>query len=201
MSEPQSESVVRYYTRSRRIRQLIGSLPDGTRIPGGPYTIPQVLGGFSVIGLGAATMSIWGAGMNALLRPSLLFVAAYGAMWGLGRLRLGNRSPLALTLGAVAALRSPRSGRYDGRPVALRVRPTHLTHRAVIGGTTRPDEAWATTEGRATTPTVRPPALPPAPLPDRAIGLTAVQALLVAAAAEGSAASEGKDGTECARQP
>ena len=36
---------LKWYTRARKFPQLIGRTPDGTRIPGGPYTYTQVAAG------------------------------------------------------------------------------------------------------------------------------------------------------------
>ena len=42
MAERDEErEVARFYTRSRRFPKFIGRLHDGTKIPGGPYTLTQ----------------------------------------------------------------------------------------------------------------------------------------------------------------
>ena len=41
--EKQQTEVARFYTRSRKFPRLIGRLHDGTKIPGGPYTVTQAI--------------------------------------------------------------------------------------------------------------------------------------------------------------
>ena len=98
MPEPSTAppEVVRWYTRARKFPQLLGHT-DGAKIPGGPYTHTQVIGGAVVLVLGAKTMRWWGhAGFigNVLLLGGATAVVVFG----LGRLpsdcatRSGSRS-------------------------------------------------------------------------------------------------------------
>lgn len=59
MAADEPVEVVKWYTRARRFPQLIGKLPDGRRIWGGPYTYTQVIAGAVLIVVLAKTASIW----------------------------------------------------------------------------------------------------------------------------------------------
>lgn len=124
------QQVVRWYTRARRFPQLIGRTPDGTRIPGGPYTITQVTAAGVLMFLGLKTTSLW-ARYGLVGNGLLLAGVVYGLVFLLGKIPLGSRSPLALGAGAWRAISAPSAGRYGGRPVRLR-RPHHVQHRITV---------------------------------------------------------------------
>jgi len=60
--EKQQTEVARFYTRSRKFPRLIGRLHDGTKIPGGPYTVTQAIVAAVVLALGLVTRGLWGTG-------------------------------------------------------------------------------------------------------------------------------------------
>ena len=55
---------MKWYTRARKFPQLIGRTPDGTRIPGGPYTYLQVAAGVGMAAVLAATTGLWARGAS-----------------------------------------------------------------------------------------------------------------------------------------
>jgi len=116
--------VVKWYTRARRFPQLIGRTPDGTKIPGGPYTFTQVLGGAAFLVVAWQTLPVWGA-FGLIGNAMVMLVATWLLIVGLGRIPIGARNPLSLAEGAVRALTAPAAGRVGGREVRIR-RP----HRA-----------------------------------------------------------------------
>lgn len=122
--------VVKYYTRPRKIQHLVGRLPDGTRLPGGPYTLTQVAGAAGVLFVGAKTIDVWGI-FGGLVDIGLLLAAAVAALFLLGRMRTGTRGPVAALMGGYSAIAAPRFGEMNGRAVAPK-RPRHVTHRVVI---------------------------------------------------------------------
>ena len=127
---PAEPEVVRYYTRARKFPHLVGRLPDGTRLPGGPYTLTQIIGAALVLTIGVKTMSIWGV-FGGLVDVGLLLVGSIGALIGLERIRTGARSPVGALLGAYTAAAAPRFGRLNGRTLT-RPRVRRLEHRVVF---------------------------------------------------------------------
>lgn len=193
-TEPAETQIVRWYTRARRFPQLIGRTPDGARLPGGPYTIPQVLAGAGVFVAGSMTRSVWGAW--GTVGDTLFLLAAAGIVGFLvGKVPLGGRNPFTAGLGAISALTAPPRGKVAGRPVRIR-RPHRVTHRTVVqncGETAAPasrtpvELAAPQVEPVAVEPALRtvgsasaqsPSVLPAAAAPTRPV--TGVQALLAA---------------------
>lgn len=125
-----SPEVVKWFTRARRFPQLIGRTPDGARIPGGPYTVTQVVGAGIVLFAGTRTMSLW-ARYGLLSNAMILLSVAFAVVWGLGRIPVGSRNPLSVSTGLLRALSTPPTGRVGGRPVRLR-RPHQVRHRIVV---------------------------------------------------------------------
>lgn len=162
MSETTTVERVRWYTLARKFPQLIGRTPDGARIPGGPYTVPQAVGGMAVLAVGYYSMGIW-ARFGTLGNYATLLVVTAATIVGLGRIPLGARNPVSIAVGAARAAGAPRAGRLRGRAVQIRA-PHQVRSRVVLCRLlTAPD---------ATTPTVAPavhaevPA--PAPAPEAA---------------------------------
>lgn len=108
-----------FFTSARRFKQVLGSLPDGTRIPGGPYTYSQVGVALGVVILGWLTRGLWGtaSGIGDLL---ILVIIGIGSAVLIGRLPQGRRSPLRLAGSMFALLTHPGpGGRWKGRPLKL----------------------------------------------------------------------------------
>lgn len=105
----------KFYTAARNFKQLVGVLPDGTQIPGGPYTITQGLLGAGVLLLGFILRPIFG---GDLLQDSIVIVAlALGTVYISGMLPTTRRNPVKL-VGAVYRLTTHSSrGLYRGRPI------------------------------------------------------------------------------------
>ena len=124
----QQTEVARFYTRSRKFPRLIGRLHDGTKIPGGPYTVTQGIVAAVLLALGLVTRGLWGMGTILVDIPIVLLVA-WGGAWGAGRLPTTRRNVASLVLGAFGAVLSPAAGKYQEQTVKLR--PPHFA-----GGTT-----------------------------------------------------------------
>ncbi|WP_337007254.1 hypothetical protein [Microbacterium sp. LB12] len=124
----QQTEVARFYTRSRKFPRLIGRLHDGTKIPGGPYTVTQGIVAAVLLALGLVTRGLWGMGTILVDIPIVLLVA-WGGAWGAGRLPTTRRNVASLVLGAFGAVFSPAAGKYQEQTVKLR--PPHFA-----GGTT-----------------------------------------------------------------
>jgi hypothetical protein len=116
--------VIRNYKAARRFPQVVGRFPDGKRIPGGPYTVVQVVGFFAVLGLLYLTRSVWmvfGVGANLVVAAAPLLVVVFV----LGRVRPDVRNPVTLAVGLARAATAPRIAKIDGRPVRRR-RPRNV---------------------------------------------------------------------------
>lgn len=120
MEDSQEEVMTgRFFTNARRFKQVLGSLPDGTKIPGGPYTYSQV--GFMVgtAVLAWITSGIWSTGSTI---GDLLIGAglAYGMGLLAGRAPATRRSPMRLIGGAWNIVTHPGpGGRWRGKKLQL----------------------------------------------------------------------------------
>lgn len=112
------EEIARFYTRSRRFPKMIGRMTDGSRIPGGPYTLTQVgFGGVALMGL-LTTRTLWSTGAT-LLDLALTVGVAWGVTWLVGLIPMTRRNLVLAFVGAVAAMFKPHGGRYQDRPIRL----------------------------------------------------------------------------------
>lgn len=177
----QQTEVARFYTRSRKFPRLIGRLHDGTKIPGGPYTVTQGIVAAVLLALGLVTRGLWGTGTILVDIPIVLLVA-WGGAWGAGRLPATRRNVASILLGAFGAVFSPAAGKYQEQTV--RLRPPHFA-----GGTT-------TISGTAATSTTTRPQTTGTPAPVVPTPAIAVVEETPAAAAELVSA-----GTASARTP
>lgn len=173
MATNETVDVGRFYTRSRRFPKLIGRMHDGTRIPGGPYTVPQAVIGVIAFVLANMTRSLWGTGTFLV---DLLIAAGigWGAMWLAGQIPATRRNLLSVIAGIIRIYTRPLEGSYRGATLRLG-RP-----RYVDGGSRVAVES----DQAATTPITR-RAIEPAPVvptmsPPRPVAQpqTAVQRLL-----------------------
>lgn len=181
-SPPSHQEVVRWFTRARKFPQLIGRTPDGTRIPGGPYTPTQAVGGGLVFFIGAKTINSW-AHFGLVMNGALLLAITAAVVWGLGRTPLGHRNPLSILTGYYRAFTAPQHGHLAGRPVSLS-RPRRVRHRVILPVTDLPDivlpppPARVPSAPEADTPVVPEPSSAFPAAGPRKPALTGVQALL-----------------------
>ncbi|MDT0187015.1 hypothetical protein Q9S36_43210 [Microbacterium sp. ARD31] len=133
----EEREVARFYTRSRRFPKFIGRLHDGTKIPGGPYTLTQGVVMAIVLVVALMTQSVWGTGSPIVDIPVAAFVS-WGAAWGAGRIPATRRNLLSIITSGMSAMTRPAAGRYRG--VTMRVRPPHFAG----GGTTIAEPVSAT---------------------------------------------------------
>lgn len=104
----------RSYTRARKHPLVIGKLPGGGRIPGGPYTITQIVTMVGVFVLLLALRDLWaffGLG-NALV----MIVLPWGLAWTMRYARMDGRDPARALLGLITYGTSPPGGKLAGRP-------------------------------------------------------------------------------------
>ena len=133
----EEREVARFYTRSRRFPKFIGRLHDGTKIPGGPYTLTQGVVMAIVLVVALMTQSVWGTGSPIVDIPVAAFVS-WGAAWGAGRIPATRRNLLSIITSGMSAMTRPAAGREPG--VTIPVGPPHFPG----GGTTIAEPVSAT---------------------------------------------------------
>ncbi|WP_435740105.1 hypothetical protein [Clavibacter nebraskensis] len=127
---PSSPRVARFYTSARRIPILIGKMPNGGRILGGPYSILQLVTLGFVFFTGWYTRGLWGPSMSPLLQILTLVMVSGASTLAAGRIPSTKRKLPDLAMDAMAAVTAPFSGSYQGRP--LRLAPPHIAGGAVL---------------------------------------------------------------------
>ncbi|RKE03025.1 hypothetical protein [Streptomyces sp. TLI_171] len=130
MSTAGDEALIgRSYTRARRSPLVIGKLPGAGRLPGGPYTITQIVTMVLTFVALIATKALWayfGPG-NVLF----LIVVPWGLAFALRYARMDGRDPARALLGVFTYASTPRVGRLAGRPVRPR-RPALVDTRITV---------------------------------------------------------------------
>lgn len=194
MPDHENQTVVRYHTAGRRQPMLIGKDASGRRLPGGPYTVYQILAVVIVATTMWQTTAIWAPRMTSLSTLLVIGAATLGAGLLTGRVDFSGRNPLWILLSlltATPALTSTHPGRLRGRPLPGS-KPRQVRTLATTSRTTAPLDHPA--EPPASQPAVLPPAAAPvltlAPAPSRvsvqpselmADRLTPLEAFLAAA--------------------
>jgi hypothetical protein len=170
VSRSAGPEVVRYATRGVRFPRLVGRTLDGTRLPGGPYTVTQVVGAACVLAVGAFLRPLWG-GEHMIFDYALLLGVAAGVGYCLQWLPVGGRSPWDTAVGLKHLLRTPSNGRLNDRAVRW-PRPTWISGPltplliplpAQAVTTCAPDPALRVADGPRSL--AEPPTAPPLPLP------------------------------------
>lgn len=120
MSTPQPDYLVgKFYTSARKFKQLIGQLPDGTMIPGGPYTLTQFVPALIIIVLFGIKIWIFGLGsFTSLLIQSIIVITISAVtVIGLGKLPPTRRSIFHLASTTPALIYSDPNGYWVGKPI------------------------------------------------------------------------------------
>ena len=124
--------VVRFYTRARRIQQVIGATPTGGRIPGGPYPLTAAAGFAVVLLVGWQTMALW-ATDDLLINVLVLGTASIATLFALKKLPAGSKSPMVAATGLLQAMSLPAWGKLAGRPVKIAAaRPPRLQRQSFV---------------------------------------------------------------------
>lgn len=121
--------VVKFY-RTTKYPLMIGRLPDGTKIFGGPYTAAQGIAGAAMIILVLSTWGLWanfGFFGNIIVAATAVVVPVYLA----GMIRTRNRNPATLFLGVLNALGSPNTGKLGDRAFKFR-KPHHVRGNVIL---------------------------------------------------------------------
>ncbi len=153
MSSAVSTEVGRFYTRARKVKKMLGKLHDGSKIPGGPYTLTQgaagVVTGFLVLN----TNGLWTTRMS-IVDIVLGVLAMWGVAWAVGRLPSTNRNPALVLFDASGAVFKSAMGSYRGEALEIRKpgpRPAIHSH-----------PAWTTVPIVAKPDPIRPTSVEPA---------------------------------------
>lgn len=118
----------KFYTKARRIPMLVGKLPSGGRIWGGPYTITQVGAGAVVAFALWKTAPLW-AQLGGFMNIVVAVGVVVGVVWATGKLPSTGRNPIAFVMDAMNLTSSP--GRLAGGQVVL-PKPRLMTHRVMV---------------------------------------------------------------------
>ena len=168
---------LKWYTRARKFPQLIGRTPDGTRIPGGPYTYTQVAAGVVTAVVLAQTTWLWAHG-GLILNATIFIGATVGAVFAAGKLTPGMRNPIVLASGALNLMSS--GYRLDG--TAIRdPKPNTATAAGPVTVFIIPAPPLAKPPTAPVEPVAVPAPIPPAnePRPVPGPALSSVQRLLL----------------------
>lgn len=116
----------KWFTGARKFPQLIGRTPDGGKLPGGPYTITQVV--VAVVGavvLGN-TVGFWARFSfvgNLVVGPGVLIAL----VWAIGKIPFDKRNPAVVGAGWLRA-----AGRLISVPAVVRFARPRLVHGSVL---------------------------------------------------------------------
>lgn len=113
--------VGRFFTSARKFKQLIGVMPDGTSIPGGPYTVTQfvvalVVGAFGFL---FRALGLWGG--NFLVDTFVIAIFAAAAGYGVGKMPVARRSLVHMFTSCLDLFFVDAGGYWRGEPL-----PSHL---------------------------------------------------------------------------
>ncbi|WP_328372930.1 conjugal transfer protein (plasmid) [Streptomyces sp. NBC_00445] len=115
MSADEERLVGHSYTRARKHPLVIGKLPGAGRLPGGPYTITQVVTMVATFLLLVVTRRLWahfGGAVDALIMVAF----PWGLAWVLRYARLDGRDPARALRSLLIYVGTPADGRLSGSP-------------------------------------------------------------------------------------
>ncbi|MCX4682314.1 conjugal transfer protein [Streptomyces sp. NBC_01433] len=114
MSASEEDLVGHSYTRARRHPLVIGKLPGAGRLPGGPYTITQIVTMVVVFGGLALTQTLWAHfGLANIL---IMIALPWGLAWVLRYARIDGRDPARALRSLLIYASAPAGGRLAGHP-------------------------------------------------------------------------------------
>ncbi|MBV9022734.1 MAG: hypothetical protein JO362_02735 [Streptomycetaceae bacterium] len=120
MSADEEQLIGHSYTRARKHPLVIGKLPGAGRLPGGPYTITQVVTMVVVFLLLVITRQLWAH--FGVLDVLVMVAVPWGLAWVLRYARLDGRDPARALRSLLLYASSPVDSRLSGRPQGVRSR-------------------------------------------------------------------------------
>ena len=186
MDKNLAPETARFFTAARKFPKMLGKLPDGTRIWGGPYTLLQGIVLILAAAVALLTKPMWSFGSFIIDIPVAAAVAIGLGLLS-GRIPTQNRNVLTVGMSAMHAIGSPVQGRRNCRRVTIR-RPHRVRSDAAIDWSTDeleqlvdvPVEPAATPAATPVPAPVAAPAAEPTPTPATATprAVTGVERLL-----------------------
>lgn len=124
--------VGRFFTSARKFKQLIGVMPDGTSIPGGPYTVTQFVVALVVgaVGFLFRALGLWGG--NFLVDTFVIAVFAAAAGYGVGKLPVARRSLVHMFTSCLDLFFVDAGGYWRGKPLPSRLVPAKTKTRPEV---------------------------------------------------------------------
>lgn len=111
--------VGKFFTRAMKIPLMVGRLIDGTRLWGGPYTVPQLVAGFIAL-LVLWQVFAWFFSTGFILTDAILVVSgAWGVTYLTGRLPESRRNLFNMMTSMASATTTSKTGFYRGSPFKI----------------------------------------------------------------------------------
>ncbi|XAS69890.1 hypothetical protein V3C33_20885 (plasmid) [Micrococcaceae bacterium Sec5.7] len=178
MSENEEHEIVRFY-RTSKYPLMMGRLPDGTKIFGGPYTAAQGITGAAMIMLALFTWGMW-ASFGLIGNLVTLVVVVLVPVHLAGMIRTKNRNPVMIAAGALGAWSAPSGGKLAN--ASLKFRKPHYVSGLTIVSDHHIDLPKVPQQHLDSHPAAQAPALAPAviePVSDRENrAVTAIERLM-----------------------
>lgn len=111
--------VGKFFTRAMKIPLMVGRLIDGTRLWGGPYTVPQIVAGcIALLVLWQAFAWFFSTGL-IFTDAILVIFGAWGVAFLVGRLPDSRRNLFNLMTSMASATATSKTGFYRGSPFKI----------------------------------------------------------------------------------
>lgn len=111
--------VGKFFTRAMKIPLMVGRLIDGTRLWGGPYTVPQIVAGcIALLVLWQAFAWFFSTGF-ILTDAAMVILGAWGVAFLVGRLPDSRRNLFNLMTSMASATATSKTGFYRGSPFKI----------------------------------------------------------------------------------
>lgn len=111
--------VGKFFTRAMKIPLMVGRLIDGTRLWGGPYTVPQIVAGFIAL-LVLWQAFAWFFSTGFILTDAILVIlGAWGVAFLVGRLPDSRRNLFNMMTSMASATATSKTGFYRGSPFKI----------------------------------------------------------------------------------
>jgi len=111
--------VGKFFTRAMKIPLMVGRLIDGTRLWGGPYTVPQIVAGFIAL-LVLWQAFAWFFSTGFILTDAILVIlGAWGVAFLVGRLPESRRNLFNMMTSMASATATSKTGFYRGSPFKI----------------------------------------------------------------------------------
>ncbi|NUU20916.1 MAG: hypothetical protein HOV68_05280 [Streptomycetaceae bacterium] len=117
MTEDTDELIGRSYTRARKHPLVIGKLPGAGRLPGGPYTITQIVTMTVTFVVLILTRALWAH--FGVVDVAVLVIVPWGLAWVLRYARLDGRDPARALRSLTGYAAAPTGGRFAGGPLRI----------------------------------------------------------------------------------